>query len=115
VAFFGALKLAVATFCAVHILAHLRSLAGGKADSDVLEGALILVVLFSIVSVGPAVLSQSVKLVRKDNIQLVLAAVSIALWLVERGYGSSTEDANPAVVTELTDTPRGAPWYAPFR
>jgi hypothetical protein len=99
----------------VHILARLRFLAAGKADSDVLEDALVLVVLISIVSVGTAVLSQSVELVRKDTIQLVFAAVAIALCLVERGYGSSTENANPAVVTELTATPRGAPSYTPFR
>jgi hypothetical protein len=114
-AFFGALKLVVAGVCAVHILDRLRSLFKGKADSDVLEGALILVVLISIVSVGPAVLSQSPELVREGTIQLALAAVAIALCLVERGYGGSTEDANPAVVKELAATPRGAPWYAPFR
>ena len=99
----------------MHILARLRFLAAGKVDSDVLEDALVLVVLISIVSVGTAVLSQSVELARKYTIQLVFAAVAIALCLVERGYGSSTENANPAVVTELTATPRGAPSYTPFR
>ncbi len=114
-AFFGALKLAVAGICAVHILDRLRALLGGKADSDVLEGALILVVLISITSVGPAVLSQSVELVREDTVQLMLAAIAIALCLVERSYGGSAENAKPAVATELAATPRGAPWYAPFR
>jgi hypothetical protein len=114
-AFFGALKLAVAAICAVHILDRLRALIGGKANSDVLEGALIMVVLISIASVGPAVLSQSAELVREDTIQLMLAAVAIALCLVERSYGGSAENAKPAVVGELTATPRGAPWYAPFR
>jgi hypothetical protein len=114
-AFFGALRLAVAGICAVHILDRLRSFVGSKADSDVLEGAPNLVVLISIVSVGPAVLSQSVDLVREDTIQLVLAAVAIALCLVERGHGGSAENANPAMATELTATPRGAPWYAQFR
>jgi hypothetical protein len=61
------------------------------------------------------VLSQSVDLVREDTVQLMLAAVGIALCLVERSYGDSAENANPAVVTELAATPRGAPWYAPFR
>ena len=40
-AFFGALKLAVAGICAVHILDRLGALVGGKADSEVLEGGLI--------------------------------------------------------------------------
>ena len=47
-AFFGALKLAVAGFCAVHLVDRLRSLVSGKADNDILEGGLILVVLISI-------------------------------------------------------------------
>jgi hypothetical protein len=114
-AFFGTLKLAVAGLCAVHILDRVRALIGGKADPDVFEGALLLIVLISIASVGPAVLSQSVDLVREDTVQLMLAAVGIALCLVERSYGDSAENANPAVVTELAATPRGAPWYAPFR
>ncbi len=37
-AFFGALKLAVAGICAVHVLDRLRALVGGKADSEILEG-----------------------------------------------------------------------------
>ena len=114
-AFFGTLKLAVAGICAVHILDRLRALFGGKADSEVLEGALILVVLISIASVGPAVWSQSAELVREDTVQLVLAAIATGLCMVERDYGHPAENAKPAVSMELTATPRGAPWYTPFR
>jgi hypothetical protein len=114
-AFFGALKLAVAAFCAVHILDRARALIGGTANSDVFEGALVLVVLISIASVGPAVLSQSAELVREDTIQLMLAAIAIALCLVERSYRGAAENANPTLATDLAATPRGAPWYAPFR
>src|SRR5471032_2086178 len=42
-AFFGALKLAVAGICAVHVVDRIRSLANGKPVSDVLESALILI------------------------------------------------------------------------
>ena len=58
-AFFGAVKLAVAAFCAVHILDRMRVFVGGKADSEILEGGLILVVVISILSVGPAVWSHN--------------------------------------------------------
>ena len=114
-AFFGGLKLAVAGVCAVHIFDRLRVFIGGKADSEILEGGLILVVLVSIVSVGPAVLSQNADLVRETTIQLILAAIATALCLVERSYSRQTEDAAPAVMTQLAATPRGAPWYSPFR
>jgi hypothetical protein len=114
-AFFGAVKLAVAGICAVHILDRLRALMGGTANSEILEGGLILVVLISIVSVGPAVWSQNAGLVREATIQLILAAVATALCLVERGYGRPAASAKPAIVTELAATPRGAPWFSPFR
>ena len=68
-AFFGALKLAVAGICAVHLsrTACVPWSAAAWRDSDVLDGALILVVLISIASVGPAVLVASVELVREDS------------------------------------------------
>jgi hypothetical protein len=115
-AFIGALKLAVAGICTVHILDRLRTVFGGKADSEVLEGGLILVVLICIASVGPAVWSQSAELVREDTIQLTLAAIATALCIVERNYRERpAEDADPAAATELAGTARGAPWYSPFR
>src|SRR5471032_1282879 len=51
-AFFATLKLAVAAICAVHIVDRFHSLASGKPVSDVLEGALILVVVVTIASAG---------------------------------------------------------------
>ena len=114
-AFFGTLKLAVAAICAVHIADRLRCLAGGKPASDVLEGGLILVVLITIASVGPAVWSHNAELVREHVIQLALAALATALCIVERSYGQPAENDKSTVMTELTATPRGAPWYSPFR
>jgi hypothetical protein len=104
-AFFGALKLAVASICAVPVLDRLRALVCRKADSEILEAGLILVVLISIVSVGPAVWSQNADLVREQTVQLILAAVASS-------YG---RPAATAIVTELAATPRGAPWFLPFR
>ncbi len=114
-AFFGALKLAVAGICALHVLDRLRALFGGEADSGVLEGALILVVLVNILSVGPAVLSQNAELVREETVQLLLAAVATALCIMERNHDRREETGKPGVVTELAATAGRAPWYAPFR
>src|SRR5664279_5051714 len=85
-AFFGTLKLAVAAVCAIHLVDRLRSLAGGKPSSEILEGGLILVVLITIASAGPAVWSHNLDLVREQAIQLVLAALATALCIVERSY-----------------------------
>jgi hypothetical protein len=97
------------------MLQRVRALVSGKADSEILEGGLILVVLISIVSVGPAVWSQNADLVREQTIELVLATIATALCLIERSNVASAGNANPAVVTQLAAPPRGTPWSSPFR
>jgi hypothetical protein len=114
-AFFGTLKLAVAGICAVHIFDRCRALTGSEVDTGILEGGLILIVLISIASVGTAVSSQNAALLREHAIQLMLAAVAAALCLVERNRGRADVNVLPAVSTELAATPRGSPWFAPFR
>jgi hypothetical protein len=114
-AFFGTLKLAVAGICAAHILDRCHAFGGGETDTGVLEGGLILVVLISIASVGSAVSSQNAALLREHATQLMLAAVAAALCLVERNRGRADTKAPSTVSTELTATPRGSPWFAPFR
>lgn len=112
-AFFATLKLAVAGICAVHIADRFRSLMRGSADAQVLEAGLILVVAISIVTVGPAVWSQNVELLREYILQLVLAGLAAALCLVERGYArkpESNEQPAPAAAA-----PQGASWFAPWR
>jgi hypothetical protein len=99
----------------VHIIDRCRAFVGGKANSDILEGGLILVVLVTIASVGPAVWSRNAELVRSETIQLMLAAVATALCLVERKYDRPTETEMPEAITEPAATPRAAPWFSPFR
>ena len=110
-AFFGVLKLAVAVICGVHIVDRFRWLAGGKADSEILEGGLILAMLISIVSVGPAVWSHNADLVREQTIQLVLAGLAAALCIVERSYGRPAQTATPVAAA----MPHGATWFTPWR
>ena len=110
-AFFGTLKLAVAIICAVHIVDRFRSLAGGKADTEILEGGLILVVLISIASAGPALWSQNVDVVRESAVQLLLAAVATGLTIVERSYSRPATEAGAVTVA----VPQGATWFTPWR
>ncbi|HZL31657.1 MAG TPA: hypothetical protein VFC54_11460 [Pseudolabrys sp.] len=88
-AFFGTVKLAVAILCALHLASRLRSLAGGSANSEILESGLLLVVAVSIVAAGPAIWSHNPDLLREQVLQLLLAAIAIALCLVERSYAHS--------------------------
>ncbi|MGA7974969.1 MAG: hypothetical protein WCA36_19415 [Pseudolabrys sp.] len=101
-AFFAILKLAVAAICAVHIADRFRSLAGGKADGEILEAGLMLVVAISILSVGPAVWSQNAELVRAGAIQLSLAALAVALLMLERSYVRKDERAEARIEAART-------------
>jgi hypothetical protein len=96
-AFFAMLKFAVAGICAVHIADRFRSVITGKADGEILEAGLILVVAISILSVGPAVWSQNAELVREGAIQLALAALAGAFLMVERTYWRRDERTDARV------------------
>ena len=91
-AFVGVLKLAVAFICAIHIADRFRSLgSGGKANSELLDGGLILVALVVLVSVAPAVWSYNPELLREQFTQLAFAALAAALCAIERGYARAVE------------------------
>jgi hypothetical protein len=89
-AFFATLKLAVACICALHIADRVRCFTRHQPNSEILEGGLILVVLISIVSVGPASWSHTTDLVREHAYQLLFAAVATGLCIYERSCAERT-------------------------
>ncbi len=100
-AFFGAVKLVAAAACGWHIVDRVRCLfVGGKANADLLEGALILVVGLNILSAGLAARSGNAEIVRDYAIQLILACLATALCLAER----SKATAAPVLDTDVTET-----------
>ena len=102
-AFFAAMKVAVAGICGLHVVDRLRSFAGGQADPQVLEGALIIVVVFGFLSVAPAVWSTNPSIVREYAIQVLLACLGLALCIAERNLVSRivppVEDEEPKAMT----------------
>ena len=105
-AFFATLKLAVACICALHIADRVRCFMRGQPNSDILEAGLILVVLISIVSVGPASWVHSPDLMREHIAQLLFAAVATGLCIFERVYAHRIEASEakpqPAVGASAT-------------
>jgi hypothetical protein len=85
-AFFATVKLAVAGICAAHIADRFRMLGGGTARSDILDGALILIMFISFASVGPAIWMHNTELVREQTITLMLVGVAAGLGILERKY-----------------------------
>lgn len=106
-AFFGTVKLAVAFICAVHLVDRMRSLAGGKPMSEILEGGMALVVLVSVASAAPAIWSHNNELLRDQVIQLVLAGLAVALCMVERNY---RRDADLVASVQLPEGASFTPW-----
>ncbi len=113
-AFFATIKLAVAAICAVHIADRFRALSGGEAEPEILEAGLMLVVVISIASVGPAIWLNNADLVREQVIQLLLAAVAAALCMLERSYERAGEQASPLAARAVA-VPRDETWFSPLR
>jgi hypothetical protein len=113
-AFFGTLKLAVAVICAVHIGDRFRALAGGKVQPEVLEAGLMLVVVISIASVGPAIWVHNADLVREQTIQLMFAGVATALCILERSYERVSVATRPLTVAGSAAA-NGGTWFSPLR
>ena len=108
-AFFATLKLAVAVICAYHIFDRVRHMTHGQADSGILESGLILVVLISIASVGPASWAHSADLMREHTVQLLFAGLAVGLCIIERIYFHKDE---PAAETAV---PQSAKWFTIWR
>ena len=114
-AFFGALKLAVAGICAVHILDRLRALIGGKAEFRNPRGR-----------PDPGGADQH-RVGRPGGVVAERRTGARSDHPVDARRGRHRalpgraqlrppgRAAKPAVAMELAATPRGAPWFSPFR
>lgn len=109
-AFFGAVKLVVAAVCAWHIVDRFRCMISGRANTDTLEGALILIVAIGIMSAGLAARSGNGEIVREYAIQLVLACLATALCLSERRRAAT--DA-PALTDDDVAEAKGPAYSGP--
>jgi hypothetical protein len=115
-AFFATLKLAVAIICALHIVERFRVMFGAKADTEILEAGLMLVVIISIASAGAAIWSHNAALVREQVIQLMLVGVAAGLGILERRFRRETGMVAVAEIETARDpVPAGASWFSSWR
>ena len=82
----------------------------GEPNSEILEAGLILVVLISIISAGPAAWSNSIGLMREHAFQLLFAGLAVALCIVERSYLRSD-----AAAETVPTTARRTTWFSIWR
>lgn len=111
-AFFGALKLAVACICDVHIVDRFRCMMRGQPNSKILEAGLILVVAISVAAVGPAFSTHTSALMREHTMQLLIAAFAIGLCMFERArmIGEQKTEITENITVDKTTT-QAAPRY----
>ena len=110
-AFFATLKLAVAAICAVHIVDRFRALAGGKANTEILDAGLMLVVVISIVSVGPAMWTHNADLVREQAVSCCWPR-----WPPRSACSSAAIGARPSrrpLTADEIAAANGATWFSP--
>jgi len=116
-AFFATIKLAIAAICAVHIADRFRALAGGKANSEILDAGLVLVMLVSLAAVGPGVWTHNPEVVREHTLTLMLVGVAAGLGLLERSYQRADKAliAKTSLIADNAVAPRDAQWFSPLR
>ena len=101
----------------MHIADRFRALAGGKANSEILDAGLVLVMLITMVSIGPAIWTHNAELVREQAITLMLVGVAAGLGLVERNYERADKPllAKTSLIAGDAVAPRDAQWFSPLR
>lgn len=119
-AFLGGVKFIVAGACAWFLVDRFRALFRGQPNSDVLEGAMILVVALSILSAGFAARAGNGEIVREYAIQLGLAFIATAAIIFERTKTNKPDAAVEAeegeeAIEATTTVAAGGRWFSPWR
>lgn len=92
-AFVAAFKLAAVAVLTLHLIDRARSVPGALSNHDILEAALLLVVILTGVMTIPAVNEGSGSLIRQHAIDLLLAGTAAILSVIERLTVASHEQA----------------------
>lgn len=83
-AFFGAVKLAIATLFAVYLLHRRRKFWRAEIEHEMLDAGLVLVVLVTVVAATPALFDGAVNLLAQYRLPLWLAGLAATLSMIER-------------------------------
>lgn len=95
-AFFGAVYLTIAVVFTLHLATRVASLRGAPVSHDLLDAALILVVIVTIVASTPAVLQGQTDLIVQDRLPLWLVGLAATLSMIERL--PEDDNAKPGVI-----------------
>lgn len=126
---FAVLKLTAAGVCAVHVADRIRCFNKSKANADIFEVGLLLIVIVSILSVMPAMWQHEAGLIRANTLNLVLASLAAALSIIDREEAKAPKPAAapiplraeivaPAELAAIVPAKaqvNSSRWYSPWR
>lgn len=99
---FGGIYLAIATMCGLHLASRVQALRGGRISHDLLDAALILVVVSTLLAATPAMLQGAAEFLIQQRLPLWLVGLAATLSMVERL--PEMEEKKPAGFWERTLT-----------
>jgi hypothetical protein len=110
-AFLAAFKLTAVAVFALHLISRARAEPSAPFDHDLLEGALLLVVILTALMTAPAVIENDRALMRHGATDLLLAAVAALLSVTERFVvATQGQAAYPAARGRATKRPSSWLW-----
>jgi hypothetical protein len=81
---FGAVYLAIAVMLGMHLASRFQALRGGRISHDLLDAALILIVISTILASTPAMLQGATEFLIQQRLPLWLVGLAATLSMVER-------------------------------
>jgi len=95
---FGAVYLAIAVMFALHLASRVQALRGGHVAHELLDAALILVVISTLLAATPAILQGATEFLIQQRLPLWLVGLSATLSMIERL--PEMNEARPAGIWE---------------
>jgi hypothetical protein len=99
---FGAIYLAIAAMCGLYVSTRIQALRGGRISHDLLDAALILVVISTLLAATPAMLQGVTEFLIHQRLPLWLVGLAATLSMIERL--PEMDETKPAAFWERTLT-----------
>lgn len=99
-AFLGALKLSVATLFAIYLVSRIKSLLGHETDHEVVDAAVLLVALVTIIAATPALFDGEMDLLSQYRLPLWLGGLAVTLSMIERVMADEKESERAALARQ---------------
>jgi hypothetical protein len=91
-AFMGAIKLAIAALFAIYLASRLRSWLGRETEHEIMDAAVVLIVIVTVMAATPALLEGDMDLLAQYRLPLWLSGLMATLSMIERAIADGVLD-----------------------